>query len=39
MLYYLFIRCVILFQDLKDMMRKVGEVTFADAHMTKKNEG
>ncbi|XP_026079435.1 serine and arginine rich splicing factor 5a [Carassius auratus] len=26
-------------QDLKDLMRKVGEVTFVDAHRTKKNEG
>lgn len=26
-------------QDLKDMMRKVGEVTFVDAHRTNKNEG
>lgn len=27
------------FQDLKDMCRKYGEVTFADAHRDKKNEG
>ncbi|MGH0160966.1 UNVERIFIED_CONTAM: hypothetical protein FKN15_009037 [Acipenser sinensis] len=26
-------------QDLKDMMRKVGEVTFVDAHRSNKNEG
>ncbi|XP_064809220.1 serine/arginine-rich splicing factor 5-like isoform X2 [Oncorhynchus masou masou] len=26
-------------QDLKDLMRKVGEVTFVDAHRTNKNEG
>ncbi|KAL4656219.1 serine/arginine-rich splicing factor 5 [Arapaima gigas] len=26
-------------QDLKDFMRKVGEVTFVDAHRTVKNEG
>ncbi|XP_055026032.1 serine and arginine rich splicing factor 5a isoform X2 [Paramisgurnus dabryanus] len=26
-------------QDLKDLMRKVGEVTFVDAHRSKKNEG
>ncbi|KPP67381.1 serine/arginine-rich splicing factor 5a-like [Scleropages formosus] len=26
-------------QDLKDLMRKVGEVTFVDAHRTIKNEG
>lgn len=26
-------------QDLKDYMRQVGEVTYADAHRTRKNEG
>lgn len=26
-------------QDLKDMMRKAGEVTFVDAHRPNKNEG
>uniref|UniRef100_A0A8C8IU06 Serine/arginine-rich splicing factor 5 n=1 Tax=Oncorhynchus tshawytscha TaxID=74940 RepID=A0A8C8IU06_ONCTS len=26
-------------QDLKDLMRKAGEVTFVDAHRTNKNEG
>ncbi|KAK1791321.1 hypothetical protein P4O66_013333, partial [Electrophorus voltai] len=26
-------------QDLKDLMRKVGDVTFVDAHRTNKNEG
>ncbi|XP_028827342.1 serine and arginine rich splicing factor 5a isoform X2 [Denticeps clupeoides] len=26
-------------QDLKDLMRKVGEVTFVDAHRTNQNEG
>lgn len=26
-------------QDLKDFMRKVGDVTYADAHRTRKNEG
>jgi len=26
-------------QDLKDHMRKVGDVTYADAHRTRKNEG
>lgn len=26
-------------QDLKDYMRQVGDVTYADAHKTKKNEG
>lgn len=34
------IKCFLCFlQDLKDLMRKVGEVTFVDAHRTKKNEG
>jgi len=26
-------------QDLKDYMRQAGEVTYADAHRDKKNEG
>ena len=26
-------------QDLKDFMRQVGEVTYADAHKTRRNEG
>ncbi len=26
-------------QDLKDYMRQAGEVTFADAHKSRKNEG
>lgn len=26
-------------QDLKDYMRQAGEVTYADAHKQKKNEG
>jgi len=26
-------------QDLKDFMRKAGEVTYADAHRERKNEG
>ncbi len=26
-------------QDLKDYMRKAGEVTYADAHKTRRNEG
>lgn len=28
-----------LFQDLKDYMRQAGEVTYADAHKQRKNEG
>lgn len=27
------------FQDLKDFMRQAGEVTYADAHKQRKNEG
>lgn len=27
------------FQDLKDLMRKAGDVTYADAHVSKRNEG
>jgi hypothetical protein len=26
-------------QDLKDLMRRAGDVTFADAHKDRKNEG
>jgi arginine/serine-rich splicing factor 4/5/6 len=26
-------------QDLKDYMRQAGDVTYADAHKTKRNEG
>ena len=26
-------------QDLKDLMRKAGDVTYADAHKNRKNEG
>lgn len=29
----------VLKQDLKDLMRKAGEVTFVDAHRPTKNEG
>lgn len=32
--------CVVLvLQDLKDYVRQAGEVTFADAHKQRKNEG
>ena len=27
------------FQDLKDLMRRAGEVTYANAHNEKRNEG
>lgn len=30
---------LIIFQDLKDLMRQAGEVTYADAHKEHKNEG
>ena len=30
---------LLLFQDLKDLMRKAGDVTYADAHKNRKNEG
>lgn len=33
------IRLYALKQDLKDLMRKAGEVTFVDAHRPNKNEG
>lgn len=29
--------CVV--QDLKDLMRKAGDVTYADAHKDRRNEG
>jgi len=31
--------CYINIQDLKDFMRQAGEVTFAEAHKSVKNEG
>ena len=30
---------LLLLQDLKDLMRKAGDVTYADAHKNRKNEG
>lgn len=30
---------IVIFQDLKDLMRRSGEVTFADAHKDRRNEG
>ena len=41
----IFVRCVHVSvsccecQDLKDFMRQVGDVTYADAHKENKNEG
>lgn len=36
---YVFVLMSVCFQDLKDMMRKAGEVTYADAHKQVRNEG
>lgn len=33
------IRVLVYVQDLKDYMRKAGEVTYADAHKIRQNEG
>lgn len=37
---YLTCFCIYLFEkDLKDYMRQAGEVTYADAHKQRRNEG
>lgn len=39
-MYFCLTQCsIFLLQDLKDLMRKAGDVTFADAHNARRNEG